>query len=368
MAGSDEIRLLFAGGGTAGHLMPAINIAMEMTRIESRIRPLFVGRRGGIEKEIVQQRGFEIAEIDVIGMKRTFGGVIRFMLNWNRGSGQSKNIVRTFDPHAVVGTGGYVAAPTIRAAHKLGKRIFIQEQNSIPGLATRSVARFAELIFIAYESAGEYFDKSRCVLSGNPIRPGITDRDRSAAISTFGLASERKTVLVLGGSGGASSINNMILELIETDFFPAGWQLLWQTGNRDFERLRAEVGERKMNMEMRAFIDDIPSAYACADLVVSRAGAMALSEITAAGLPSILIPYPHATGNHQLLNARSVEEAGAAIVVEESEMKKNLRASLGGLLEDDHRRNELSSRALKLGRPGAAQEIAHTILGRLNEV
>ncbi|MEE9554651.1 MAG: undecaprenyldiphospho-muramoylpentapeptide beta-N-acetylglucosaminyltransferase [candidate division Zixibacteria bacterium] len=363
MSGSESERILFAGGGTAGHLMPAINIATEMTKMNRKIKPLFVGKKGGMEQDIVGRYGYEIEEIDVIGMKRTPRGVIRFIMNWNTGNKQAMKIIREYDPAIVIGTGGYVSAPIIRAAHKMKKRIFLQEQNSLPGLALRSVARYADIIFIAYDSARSYFDESKCCLTGNPIRTDIGNRDPVKSKGKFGLDVKKKTLLVLGGSSGASSINETVSKLV-SDFTHDDWQLLWQTGNRDYNRYY-EKTTGKVRGALFPFIDDMPSAYAAADLVLSRAGAMALSEITAAGLPSVLIPYPHATGDHQTMNARVLEKAGAAVVVAESEINLKLKAALDKMMTNDIERSRIGKAAGAIGNPDAAREIAKTILERI---
>jgi len=368
MGRSEIKRILFAGGGTAGHLMPAINIAREMKRIDKGVIPLFVGKRGGIERNIVARFGFDIEEIDVIGMKRSPMGIIRFLLNWNRSVKQALEVIERFDPVAVVGAGGYVSAPAIRAAHKMGKLIFLQEQNSLPGLAARSVAKFADTIFTAYESAGLYLGKSRCRVMGNPIRGDIAGSDRNESIRKFGLNPGKKTLLVLGGSSGAAGINETIAELILSDFLPGDWQILWQTGERDYDKSRLRIAGDKLKGAMLPFIDDMPAAYASADLVLSRAGAMALSEIEAARLASVLIPYPHATGDHQTLNAKILEKAGAAIVINEGKLSGTLKQILTSLFIDEKARNRMSAAAASLGKPNAAREISQIILDRINEV
>lgn len=363
MSESKTVRILFAGGGTAGHLMPAINIASEMIKANENVKPLFVGKRGGMERDIVSRFGYDIEEINVIGMKRTIFGVAKFIMNWNTGNIQASKILRRFDPAAVVGTGGYVSAPVIRAARRMNKPIFLQEQNSLPGLALRSVAPHANTIFIAYESAKSFFRKSKCELTGNPIRTDIIDREKESSIRKFGLDLDQKTLLVLGGSSGATSINEMVSKIL-IDSLPEDWQLLWQTGGRDYNRFYEKCSD-KLRGGIFSFIDDIPSAYAAADLVLSRAGAMALSEITVAGLPSVLIPYPHATGDHQTLNARVLEEAGAAVIVTETEINSRLISVLERMMTNDSERDGMGKAAKAMGKPCAAREIARTILERI---
>ena len=343
--------------------MPAINIAAEMVRMNAKVKPLFVGKKGGIERDIVGRYGYITEEIDVIGMKRTPMGIIKFAMRWNMGNKQALRLIEKFDPAAVIGTGGYVSAPVIRAAHKMKRKIFLQEQNSLPGLALRSVARYADLIFLAYESAIEYFDSAKCRLTGNPVRPDIAARDKETAKKKFGLDPSDKTLLILGGSSGASSINTTVSEHV-IGSIPDGWQILWQTGNRDYNRFY-EKSSGKLRGAIFPFIDDMPSAYAAADLVLSRAGAMALSEIAAVGLASVLIPFPHATGDHQTLNARMLENRNAAIILPETEIASNLSRVLNSLMTDGAGRDRMRTAALTLGRPDAAGIIAKTILERI---
>ncbi len=363
MTGSDTIRVLFAGGGTAGHLMPALNIAEEMVSIKANVRPMFVGKKAGIERDIVGRHGFPAEEIDVVPMRRTPLGILKFMLRWNAGGKQAAGLISEFNPVAVIGTGGYVCAPVVRAAHKMKKKIFLQEQNSLPGLALRSVARYAELIFLAYDSSARFFASEKCRQVGNPVRSDLRHRDREISKRKFGLDPSRKTLLILGGSSGSSSLNQAAAGHVAR-LIPEGWQILWQTGSRDFGRIY-EKWSGSFNGAIFPFIDDMPSAYAASDLALSRAGAMALSEIIAVGLPSVLVPYPHATGDHQTLNALSLEIEGAAVIVPEANIDSRLGSVLTGLFVNDAQRDEMRKAALAVSKPDAARVIAETILERI---
>lgn len=360
-----EKRILFAGGGTAGHLMPAINIAREMMRIDSKIKPLFIGKKNGMEKNIVNNFMFDIEEIDVIGMKRSLPGMLRFILKWRSGYNQARAILIRFNPDAVIGTGGYISAPIVKAANKMGKPIFLQEQNSLPGLASRSLGRYAQLIFTAYESAHKYFDSDKCLLTGNPIRTDILNADPEKSYKEFDLNKSKKTLCVLGGSSGAKGINSAVLRLIKKQSLPEDWQIIWQTGAAEFDFIKLEISGIKFNGIIRKFIYEMPAAYKIADLVISRAGAMALSEITAAGLPSVLIPYPHATGDHQTLNAKSLVEINAAIVIQEKDIDERFVKVMADLFKDKNKLTEMAKKSKSLGKPMAAEIIATAILERL---
>lgn len=343
--------------------MPAMNIARAMKRIDNAFDLLFIGKRDGIEKEIVSRYGFAVKEIDAVPLRRSLSGIARFLLSWRRACRQISGIMDSFGPAAVVATGGYVSAPAMRMARKKNIPLFIQEQNSLPGLATRFGARYAKTIFTAYDRASESLGRQKCRNVGNPIRDDISVGGRETAYEMFGLDPRKNTLLILGGSSGARSINDTILKLLRQRFLPEGWQVLWQTGRAGHPHIDDSLRSGNIaGIEVRSFIDDMPSALALADLVVSRAGAMALAEMAAAGMPSILIPYPHAAGDHQMLNARVLESGGAAIVVPEKEMDKRLPDLLIRLFEDTESRKMMGSAARAMARPDAAQTIAAQIL------
>jgi UDP-N-acetylglucosamine--N-acetylmuramyl-(pentapeptide) pyrophosphoryl-undecaprenol N-acetylglucosamine transferase len=366
MANLGHYKVLFAGGGTAGHLMPAINIALELKRLDNRLRALFVGRVNGMESAIVKKFGFEIREIEVTGFKRNPLGLLRFILKWRKGLRQAKEILKDFDPAVVIGTGGYVSAPVVRAAYRAGKPVFLQEQNSLPGLATRTLSQMAERIFISYESAAKYIDKGRCILAGNPLRPDLLEAERESSYKEFGLDPEKKTLLVIGGSSGARNINFSILDIIRLEKMPSDWQLLWQTGQKDFVEISQGVTPDNIRGKIMPFIFSMPEAYAVADLIICRAGAMTLSEIAAWGLPSILIPYPYATGDHQTTNALQFKRAGAAELIPESEIGVRLESSMLDLMAKAEKRQAMATAARKLARLDAASIIANSVLEKVN--
>jgi UDP-N-acetylglucosamine--N-acetylmuramyl-(pentapeptide) pyrophosphoryl-undecaprenol N-acetylglucosamine transferase len=366
--GQSQKRILFAGGGTAGHLMPAINIAREIVKLNQAIEPFFVGKKNGMEKRIVEGYRFEIEEMDVIGMKRSVTGILKFVVKWHASYSHAKKIINMVSPLAVVGTGGYISAPVVRAAHKKKIPIFLQEQNSLPGLATRTLSRYAMLVFTAYESASNYLKAARCSLAGNPIRTDLGDGDRNTAHQKFNLDPHKKTILVLGGSSGARGINSAIASLVKESGIPSGWQVIWQTGRDDYDNINSLLLSNRSNIKISPFIDDMPSAYTAVELVISRAGAMAISEITAMGLPSILIPFPYATGDHQTLNAKFVEEAGAGVIIQEKDINEELNDVLNALITNDEKRRSMSENARRLGKPKAAEIMSRTILEMIDEI
>ena len=360
-------KVLFAGGGTGGHLMPAINIALALRNLDREIETLFIGKKDGMEKAIVTRFEFPIKEIEVVPMRRSIKGIINFILNWNKGLKQAESALREFGPEVVVGTGGYVSAPVVRTAHKMRIPIFMQEQNSLPGLATRTLSQMADSVFIAYEGATKYISKQKCRMVGNPVRPDLLNANRDEGIKEFSLDSSKKTILVLGGSSGARGINNAMLEIVKLAGIPDDWQILWQIGQKDFSEVAFAIPD-KLRGKYLPFIHNMPAAYAIADIIISRAGAMALAEIAVWGLPSILIPYPYATGDHQTKNAREFAENGAAVVIPEKALSVHLSMALSDLLNDVEKRSVMARAAKMLARPNAANDIAKTILEKINEV
>ncbi len=368
MAKERQYKVVFAGGGTGGHLMPAINIALALSRKRENMQALFIGKKDGMEAAIVKKFGFQIREIEVVALKRNPVGILRFILNWNKGLKQALEIINDFRPQVVMGTGGYVSAPVVRAAHKRDIPIFMQEQNSLPGLATRTLGRMAQNIFTAYESAATYLPREKCLLVGNPVRPDLLDGSRDAAYSEFSFDPTQKTLLIVGGSSGARGINAAVLKMVDSGLISSGWQILWQVGKKEFEEISGAIDKTRFHGKVLPFIDNMPGAYAIADLIISRAGAMALSEIAAWGLPSILIPYPFATGDHQTQNAKEFARSDASIVIPESEMGGKLPPLLDTLFSDQERRSRMAQAAKKLARPDAAFKIAEKILEKINEV
>ncbi len=368
MATERQYKVLFAGGGTGGHLMPAINIALALSRKSGNLQALFIGKKNGMEAPIVKRFGFQIREIEVVALKRNPIGILKFILNWNKGLKQALEIINDFQPQVVMGTGGYVSAPVVRAAHKQVIPVFMQEQNSLPGLATRTLGRLAQNIFIAYDSAAGYLPREKCLLVGNPVRPDLLDGSRDNSYSEFGLDPAQKSLLIVGGSSGARGINAAVLKIANSGLIPSGWQILWQTGKKEFEEISGAIDKTKFHGKVLPFIDNMPGAYSITDLIISRAGAMALAEIAAWGIPSILIPYPFATGDHQTQNAGEFTRSDAAVVIPESEIGEKLQALLDGLLSDKEKRSRMALAAKKLARTDAAYKIAETILEKINEV
>lgn len=319
----NKLRAIFAGGGTGGHLFPALAIANHLKkRIEADMDAdfIFIGTKKGLEYRIKDKLGYRLELINIIGLRRSLtplnllfpillvGSILKSML-----------IVSRFKPDIVIGTGGYVMAPVILAAVLLGKRRVIQEQNSYPGLATRKLASMVDRLFLGFGDAAKYLHKgSLTIETGNPVKDVIGKVSREEGLKHFGLDENKKTILILGGSQGASKINNNIMQNLMR--LPDNFQLIWQTGERDYKEVAAVAGGKVTSRALFPFIDNVELAYAAADMVIARSGAITLAEIGTAGLPAVLIPYPYATGNHQMINAGSYAEGGVAVIIENEKL------------------------------------------------
>ena len=356
--------VLFAGGGTGGHLMPALAIAEEMVRLEPSVRPFFVGSLRGLEASVLPQRpwAYELLPFEPLWRRRWWRNVrLPFVLV------ESLRAVREIlvreQPSLAVGTGGYVAGPVMWAAMNRGIPAVLQEANAYPGLATRWLARRARQVHLGFPEARarlklgpqtEVFD------SGNPIPPPPAPRSSKAdAKRRLGFAAERPLVFVTGGSQGALPINLAVAGAVESRALPGGASLLWQCGQATLERFR---GLRSERVAVEAFIDPIANAYAAADLVVARAGGT-IASLAAWGLPAILVPLPTAAAGHQLSNARALAQAGAAVLIEQSRLTPSVLAeTISTLLSDPARMAGLASAIERRARPNAATEIASQAL------
>ncbi len=356
------MRVLFAGGGTGGHLFPAIAIAEEIKRLDSGSQIEFIGTEYGIEYRMRDSLGYRLHTIAMRGMPRKLSlGLLMFPFRLMKAVRQCKMIMKVFKPDVVVGTGGYVAGPPIMAASKLSIPCALQEQNSFPGLVTRKLANKTNMIFLAYRKAEEFLPSgvSRKLI-GNPVRRTITAGDKAEALATFGLKQDRKTVLILGGSQGAHRVNEAILRGL--DRLENTAQLLWQCGKRDYTDVAERLDKKDFAVSLFPFSKDMASVYAAADFAIARAGALTIAELTACGIPAILIPYPHATADHQTSNAREMVAAGAAEMIADKDLEDS--EIIGRVLEilNSDRYPEMQQAALEIGQPDAAEKIAQDII------
>ncbi len=353
---------MFAAGGTGGHLFPAIAVANEIREMDPRAEVLFVGTKGKIEERVVPENGFSFRTIWISGLARSFRpGNLLIPVKLAVSMIQSLALIRSFSPDVVVGTGGFVTGPVVYAATLLRVPTLIQEQNSFPGVTTRKLAPRVDEVHVAFEATkGHLKSKSNVRLSGNPTRNALGSVTREDGARFFKLDSQKRTVLVFGGSLGAASINAAVLGFVR-DLAEIDFQLIWQTGERDYRKILSGTTAIQ-GLRVEKFIERMEYAYAAADLVVCRAGAITIAELTRLGKAAVLVPYPRAAAGHQLLNARTLVDAGAASLVLDDELVPKLKDTILELLRDDQRRAEMAKRSRSLGKPNAAREIAEAVL------
>jgi UDP-N-acetylglucosamine--N-acetylmuramyl-(pentapeptide) pyrophosphoryl-undecaprenol N-acetylglucosamine transferase len=362
------IRVMFAGGKTGGHILPAVAMAIEFKKRFPRSQIAFVGTQEGLESTIVPGHGFQLLLIQARGIsRRSYLSNLSLLFYLPKGLCQAFKMISRRRPHLVVGTGGYVSFPVVLLASLMNVPVMIQEQNSYPGIATRVLAHFADRVCLSYPESRMYFPPGgKFNVIGNPVRPDLACRERREALKAFGLEEGRKTVFVFGGSQGARAINRALLECL--DCLKPDWQILWQTGERDFAEISRMVRDREIACKVYPFIEDMASAYACSDLVVSRAGALTLAEITACRKPAILIPFPFAAADHQRHNARTLERAGAAYMILEKDLTpKNLSGAILSLLSDDARLHQMAEKSRSLGKPDATPQLVDEMERLLSE-
>lgn len=370
------MRVLIAGGGTGGHIYPGITIGKALQ--EKGATVLFVGTEKGLEGEIVPREGFELQYISVDYFPRKLSlRLLKSGLTMFKGFADASKIVRTFRPDICIGTGGYVAGPVVVAAFLQRVPTLIQEQNAYPGLTNRWLGRVASRIALGYEESHSFFkNKDKLVTTGNPIRQQIVDTTRAEGLARLGLRSTDRLVLIFGASQGARSINDAVLQSLpdfnrlDMHFLVATGQSGWDEFERKLSGLEVNVSNEKDgakrvgNVRIVPYIHDMAAALAGANLVVCRASAGSIAEVTAKGIPSILIPYPHAAENHQEINARVLEKNGAARVITDAELNgSRLIAEIAGLINDKKRMTAMSESATRHGRPDAVWDIVALIEG-----
>ncbi len=358
-------RFIFAGGGTGGHLFPALAIADELRRIDSNVEVLFVGTKDKLEARIVPQHGYGFRSIWISGFqRRKFFRNFLFPIKVFVSLMQSRAIIKEFKPSAVIGTGGYVSGPVLFVATQLGIPTAIHEQNSYPGVTTRQLGKRVDIVFLTFKESIKHFSNVKnCVVAGNPTRHSLVNVDRNKALNYFGFNEEQKhTVLIFGGSLGAHSINKAVLKNLDK-IIASNIRVIWQTGNNDIDEIKSACEKYPAtSIWVNNFIDQMDFAYALGDVVVCRSGATTIAELTRLGKPAILIPYPHAAADHQTHNAQMLADADAAKIVRDADADSAMYETLMSLLNDNASMQRMSLSSKKLGRPNAASDIAVRII------
>lgn len=355
---------MIAGGGTGGHVIPALSIGEALKNRNPDSELLFIGSNRGIEAEMIRGAGHRLEEFPGRGLPsgvsvNSLKSAWSMYQNYRRMSG----LIKEFKPDVLVGTGGYVMAPAVWAAKRAGVPVVLQEQNVVPGRANRFLARWASEVHIHFSEARRHFkDRGKLRLSGNPVRVRIPEGRAHRTLSRFRLHPERKTVVILGGSLGAHSLNMAFKEMMPQFRNDHGVQFLIQTGKEDYRTVLDSVKDSGVKVVVKDFLTHIEEIYGIADLVVARAGAMTVSELSACGLPSVLVPYPHAMNDHQKANASVLAEKGAAVMITEDELSgKSLALSIKQLLGDPAKLRDMAKASFGLSRPNAAQRIAESV-------
>ena len=354
-------RFIISGGGTGGHIFPAIAIADELKRRLPDAEILFVGAKDRMEMQKVPQAGYPIEGLWISGLQRKLSWQnLLFPLKFISSLLKSRSIIKRFKPDAVIGTGGFASGAVVKVAGQMGIPTFIQEQNSYAGITNKMLAKNAHKICVAYDAMEQFFPKEKIVKTGNPIRDGLLNiaQYRSEGLSYFHLDSERKTLLVLGGSLGARRINQLIEQQLPL-FEQLGVQVLWQCGKLYYEEYKKYNSEQ---IRILAFIDRMELAYAAADVIISRAGASSVSELCIVGKPVIFIPSPNVAEDHQTKNARAIADKQAAILLRESELNEQFANTFSKLIADEAQQEALSAHIKALAQPNATKDIVNLIL------
>jgi len=358
--------IIIAGGGTGGHIFPAIAIANAIRKMQPNVDILFVGAKGKMEMEKVPQAGYHIEGLDIAGFNRSsliknVGLPFKLIKSFF----QVRTIFKKFKPAAVIGVGGYSSFPVLRFAQSQGIKTFIHESNSFAGKSNMLLGKKATTIFVAIDGMEKFFPAKKIIISGNPVRASITEnkQTREEAMRFFGLDPNKKTVLSIGGSLGAKSINEALdkdIELFENN----NLQLIWQTGKPYAAQGKAR-GEGRKNIWVSDFIIQMENAYAAADVVISRSGAMSVGELCVMKKPALFVPYPYAAEDHQSVNAKKLVDRNAAMMIKDSEASEKLVATIVSLANDETKQNELIKNISPLAITNADEVIAREILEML---
>lgn len=351
------MKIVVSGGGTGGHIYPALAFIKEVKRQHPDVEFLYIGTENGLEKNIVKRENIPFQSIEITGFKRKLSfenvkTIIRFL----KGVRMSKKYLKEFKPDAVIGTGGYVCGPVVYAASKLGIPTIIHEQNSLPGLTNKFLSRYVDKVAICFEEARDFFPKEKVAFTGNPRGSEAVSVKEGQSLESLGLERAKKTALIFGGSRGAAAINKAVVEM-QPELKKKNYQVLYVSGEVHFDKVKAELEKigQADNMIALPFLHKMPEFLKKIDLIISRAGATTIAEVTALGLPSILIPSPYVTANHQEVNAKALSDNQAAIVIKESELDGNsLIGALDEVMENDQKRKKMADEAKALGVPDAA--------------
>ncbi|WP_379131550.1 undecaprenyldiphospho-muramoylpentapeptide beta-N-acetylglucosaminyltransferase [Paenibacillus sp. sgz500958] len=358
------MRIVLSGGGTGGHIYPAVAVARQLEAEDEDTEILYIGGTRGLESKLVPQENLPFKAIDITGFRRKLSlDNVKTVMRFLKGVKSSKAMLKEFKPDVVIGTGGYVCGPVVYAASKLGIPALIHEQNAIPGLTNKFLSRYADTVAVSFAGTESSFPSSKNVIyTGNPRATTVTKADPRRGYASLGIAEGTTVVLVVGGSRGAKAINNAMIEMAPFVGKGNGVHYVYVTGEPYFEEtrkaLRQKLGGLPNELHILPYIHNMPEVLACTSLIVNRAGASFIAEITALGIPSVLIPSPNVTNNHQEANARQLEGDGAAVVILEKDLTgQALYEAIKSIIGNENKRREMSQNSLRLGKRDSAAVI-----------
>lgn len=354
-------KIIISGGGTGGHIYPAIAIADELKRRYADAQFLFVGAKGRMEMQKVPEAGYPIEGLWISGIQRKLTwDNLSFPLKLVSSLWKARQIIKKFRPDVVIGTGGYASAPMLKMAQWTGIPYFIQEQNSLAGVTNKWIAKGAEKIFVAYQGMERFFPKEKIFLTGNPVRQDLLEIEakREQAFAHFSLQKVKPTLLVLGGSLGARAINQLIENQLDL-FEKLGVQVLWQCGKMYYETYKKYDSQ---NVRVLPFVREMDKAYALSDVIISRAGASSVSELCIVGRPVIFVPSPNVAEDHQTKNAQAIAQHNAALLIKENELSERFVPEFSELISSPEKQKSLSEEIKKLALPNATQTIVNEIV------
>ncbi|KAA9007599.1 undecaprenyldiphospho-muramoylpentapeptide beta-N-acetylglucosaminyltransferase [Paenibacillus spiritus] len=355
------MRVVLSGGGTGGHIYPAVAVARQMEAEEENPAFLYIGGTRGLESKLVPQENLPFKSIDITGFRRKLSmDNVKTVMRFLKGVKESKAMLREFKPDVVVGTGGYVCGPVVYAASRLGIPTLIHEQNAIPGLTNKFLSRYADTVAVSFEGTESSFSGAkRVIYTGNPRATTVAAANARRGYATLGIPENSTVVLVIGGSRGAKAINEAMIDMAPLVMKSEGVHYIYVTGEGYYEEtrktLRAKLGSLPNHLHVLPYIHNMPEVLACTTLIVNRAGASFLAEITALGIPSVLIPSPNVTNNHQEANARQLEKEGASVVILEKDLTGSvLHEAVAGIVGSEERRRSMSEASKRLGKRDSA--------------
>lgn len=363
-----QLKVIIAGGGTGGHIFPAVAIGHTLKKMRPDAELLFVGAKGKMEMEKIPLEGFKIIGLDIAGFNRS-NMLKNIFLPFKllKSAWDARGIIKQFQPDVIVGVGGYASFPVLNAAQRMGIPTLIQEQNSFAGKSNKILGKKAKAICVAYENMEQFFPKETIKITGNPVRNVISESNctQEEGLHYFGLAKERRTILIIGGSLGAKSINEAVDKYL-SKMVGEDSQIIWQTGKPYFEQAKNSAHIFGEKVKVYEFIKEMNKAYAAADIVISRAGALAIAELCIVAKPVIFVPYPFAAEDHQTNNAMALVKKGAAIVIKDDCVLAQLSDVLDALIADTNKQKEMSAQLKLLGISNADERIAQYIIDLSN--